>query len=103
MAETRSITKAVIPVAGRATRHFPAGAVLPKGLFPLADADGVTRATIHIILRYARQGGIEQFALVVSPGQEEAFSKYFARHEDALAGRLGPQAMAEAQDIVDLA
>ena len=103
MAQTWSITKAVIPVAGKASRHFPASAVLPKGLFPLVDADGVTRATIHIILRYARQGGIEQVALVVSPGQEEAFRGYFTRHEDALAGRLGPKAMAEAREIVELA
>lgn len=103
MSGNRTVRKAIIPVAGRATRLFPASAAVPKGLLPLVDLDGAARAVLHVILRQARAGGIEQFAVVVSPGQEEQFRRYFARHEDPLAGRWGDAAAVAARELADLA
>ncbi|MBS3733945.1 MAG: hypothetical protein KGY99_03355 [Phycisphaerae bacterium] len=70
------ITRAVIPIAGRATRLRPWSAATPKALLPLVDADGRLRAVIHWILAEAAAGGITHAALVVSPGQRAALEAY---------------------------
>ncbi len=103
MASGGRVSKAVIPVAGLGTRLFPATAAVPKALLALTDVDGVARALLHILLRTARQGGIERFGLVVSPGQEEPLRQYFRPHALALSGAWGEDAAREAREIEALA
>ena len=73
-----SLRKAVIPLAGRATRLYPASASVKKGLFPLVDRDGVAKPTIQIIVEEALAAGIEEVCLVTSPGDEEVYRAHFA-------------------------
>lgn len=74
--------KAIIPLAGRATRHRPASLAVPKGLFPLVDVDGRTKPVIQFILEEAFESGIELACLVTGPGEDVPYRQYF----DALAG-----------------
>jgi UTP--glucose-1-phosphate uridylyltransferase len=69
-------TFAVIPLAGKATRHRPASYAIPKGLFPLVDVDGRTKPTLHLILDEAFESGIEDVCLVTGPGEDGPFQRY---------------------------
>ena len=71
------ITKAVIPVAGLGTRMLPISAVVPKCLLPLTDAAGRCRAAIHWLVAAARDAGVVEAAVVVSPAQHERLACYF--------------------------
>ena len=72
----RRPTFAVIPLAGKATRHRPASYAIPKGLFPLVDVDGRTKPTIQLILEEAFESGIERLCLVTGPGEDGPFQRY---------------------------
>lgn len=61
MAQTRKITKAVIPVAGYGTRFLPASKSIPKEMFPIID-----KPTIHLIVEEAAKSGITDLLFVVS-------------------------------------
>lgn len=103
MAEpARAVRTAVIPVAGMATRHFPASRAVPKGLFPLVDTDGVTRPVAHVIARQAVGAGIERVVFIVSPGQDGPLRAYFCVEAEAPA-KLGERGRREAREIADLA
>lgn len=69
-------TLAIIPLAGKATRHRPASYAIPKGLFPLVDVDGRTKPTLHLILEEAFESGIENVCLVTGPGEDGPFQRY---------------------------
>ena len=65
------IKKAIIPVAGLATRFLPASKMVPKTMFPIGD-----RPIIHILVEEAVKAGIEEIAIVVSDRQE-IIKEYF--------------------------
>jgi UTP--glucose-1-phosphate uridylyltransferase len=69
-------TFAVVPLAGKATRHRPASYAIPKGLFPLVDVDGRTKPTVQLILEEAFVSGIEHVCLVTGPGEDGPFQRY---------------------------
>ena len=71
------IRKAVIPTAGRGTRQYPASGGIPKGLFTIVDRDGVTKTTIQIVAEEALESGIEAICIVVKPGDEAHYRRYF--------------------------
>jgi len=86
------MNKALIPVAGKGTRLAPLTSVVPKALLPLVDARRRVRAILHVIVAEALAAGIEQVAVVVSPGQQEPLERYFAAADAAegsdLAARI---------------
>ena len=102
MAGKQRITKAVIPVAGRGTRLYPAGLAVPKPLFPLVQSDGLVRPVIQTVLRQALAGGIEQIALVVSPEQIDSLRGYLRPHEELPAGLGGGAMAAEMDELAEL-
>ena len=67
------IKKAIIPIAGLATRFLPLSTVVPKELWPLVD-----RPVIQYIVEEAKNSGISQIIFVVSPGKKDVL-KYFQR------------------------
>lgn len=79
----RVIRKAIIPVAGLGTRLLPISSAVPKALLPLVLADGRVRPVVHLICAESAAAGVEQIALVVMPGQEELFGRYFAAARQA--------------------
>lgn len=80
------VRKAVITAAGRGTRQYPATSIVQKELLPLVDRDGLTKPVIQVIIEEALEAGIEEVCVVVSPGDEEQFRRYFK----GLSGELLP-------------
>lgn len=70
------VRKAVITAAGAAQRRLP--------LQNLIDRDGRERSVLAILVEEAVRAKIEEIAVVVSPGDEEAYSKAVTEH----AGRI---------------
>lgn len=66
-----TIKKAVIPIAGLATRFLPLSKTVSKEFFPLVD-----KPTIHYIVEEAKASGIKEIIFVTRPQSKEV-SKYF--------------------------
>ena len=71
----QTVRKAVIPAAGLGTRFLPVTRVVPKILLPVLD-----RPLIHYAVAECAAAGIDQIALVLSPGAE-AVADYFRPNE----------------------
>ncbi|MFQ5663619.1 MAG: UTP--glucose-1-phosphate uridylyltransferase [Terriglobia bacterium] len=65
MSETRTVRKAVLPVAGLGTRFLPATKAQPKEMLPLVD-----KPLIQYAVEEAVASGIEDIILVTGPGKE---------------------------------
>jgi UTP--glucose-1-phosphate uridylyltransferase len=70
------VRKAVIPIAGLGTRHFPASHAVKKELFPVVGPDGIARALFHYHLIELEAAGIEQICIIVQPGEDEMVNNY---------------------------
>jgi UTP--glucose-1-phosphate uridylyltransferase len=75
------ITKAVVTAAARNQHTLP--------LHTLFDRDGVQKSVLAIVVEEALRAGIEEIAVVVCPGDEEAFSESAGEHASRL--RFIPQ------------
>jgi UTP--glucose-1-phosphate uridylyltransferase len=69
--------RAIVPLAGRASRLWPASLAVPKALFPLIDQHGVARPVISLILAELQKAGITEVCLVTGPGDDAAYLRYF--------------------------
>ncbi|MBI2098555.1 MAG: UTP--glucose-1-phosphate uridylyltransferase [Candidatus Wildermuthbacteria bacterium] len=67
------ITKAIIPLAGLATRHLPLSKVLPKEFLPLGD-----KPLLHYVVQEAKEAGAEDIIFVVSSNRKIA-TDYFKK------------------------
>jgi UTP--glucose-1-phosphate uridylyltransferase len=71
-----SVRKAVIPIAGLGTRHFPASHAVKKEMFPVVGPDGIARALFHYHLLELDAAGIEEICIIVRPGEDEMVRAY---------------------------
>src|ERR1022692_3480192 len=71
-----AIRKAVIPIAGLGTRHFPASHAVKKEMFPVVGRDGIARALFHYHLLELEAAGIEEICIIVQPGEDEMVRDY---------------------------
>lgn len=65
------IKKAIIPVAGLATRFLPASKVVPKTMFPIGN-----KPIISLLVEEAVNAGIEEVAIVIG-SRQEIIKEYF--------------------------
>ena len=95
------LRKALVPLAGRGTRHFPASLVVKKELFPLLGPDGVMRPLLHYQLRDLVRSGFTEIGVIVRPGEDRIVRAYFAgpgeAYLKALAGQ--PALLAEVEEM----
>ncbi|HEX5219489.1 MAG TPA: sugar phosphate nucleotidyltransferase [Verrucomicrobiae bacterium] len=77
-----AVRKAVIPIAGLGTRHFPASHAVKKELFPVVGPDGIARALFHYHLLELQSAGIEDICIIVQPGEDEMV-RHYLRGPDA--------------------
>jgi len=70
------VRKAVIPIAGLGTRHFPASHAVKKELFPVVGPDGIARALFHYHLLELDAAGIEEICIIVQPGEDNMVRAY---------------------------
>ncbi|MBE9225123.1 hypothetical protein IQ264_06700 [Phormidium sp. LEGE 05292] len=68
---------AVIPLAGLASRLYPATKVVPKALLPIPGKDGTLRPAVDWIVREALDSGVEEIILILSPRDGELVTRYF--------------------------
>lgn len=72
-----TVRKALIPIAGKATRMMPISSVVPKAMLPLVNAANQIQCVLHVICRQAISAGIEHIGIVLSPGQINMVGRYF--------------------------
>ncbi len=96
-----SVRKAVIPIAGRGTRQLPATWAIPKAMMPIVDRDGLAKPLIHLLVGEAFSAGVEQVALVVSPGQDADIRRYFRPFDDDLLAAVAdrPELLAVSDEL----
>ena len=95
------VRKAVIPIAGLGTRHFPASHAVKKELFPVVGPDGVARALFHYHLLELEAAGIEEICIIVQPGEEAVVRDYLNGPGPAYLKRLEkyPALLREAEQM----
>jgi UTP--glucose-1-phosphate uridylyltransferase len=95
--------KAVVPVAGLGTRHFPASHAVKKELFPVVGQDGIGRALFHYHLIELVAAGFEEICIIVQPGEEATIRAYLEGPGDAYLRRLEkyPALRQEARRMAD--
>jgi UTP--glucose-1-phosphate uridylyltransferase len=100
-----AIRKAVVPMAGLGTRHFPASHACKKELFPIVGADGIARALFHYHLIELDAAGIDEVCLIVQPGEDAAVRHYLEGPDEAYLKRLDshPALRREASEMRRLA
>lgn len=104
MSSQSPIRKAVVPIAGLGTRHFPASHAVKKELFPIVGPDGIARALFHYHLIEMQAAGIEQVCIIVQPGEDKLVLDYLNGPGDEYLKRLDkyPALAEEAQRMTEL-
>ena len=97
------LRKAVIPIAGLGTRHFPASHAVKKELFPVVGQDGIARALFHYHLFELAAAGIEEICIIVHPGEDEMVRSYLRGPDSNYLKRLEkyPALLREAEQMRD--
>jgi UTP--glucose-1-phosphate uridylyltransferase len=93
--------KAIVPIAGLGTRHFPASHAVKKELFPVVGPDGIGRALLHYHLRALEVAGIEAICIIVQPGEDALVRAYLDGPGDEYLKRLAkyPELLHEAEQM----
>jgi UTP--glucose-1-phosphate uridylyltransferase len=100
MANSATVTKAVVPVAGLGTRFLPATKATPKALLPVVD-----KPAIQYVVEEAANAGLHDVLLVTGEGQQ-SISDHFSRAKDleaALKARGNDRALAAVRAPTELA
>ena len=97
------VRKAILPVAGMATRFLPASKAVPKAMLPVVD-----KPLVQYAVEEAKAAGIEQFIFVTGRGEaaiadhfgpDEALDAYLAaRHDETARARVAGAALAPGAD-----
>jgi UTP--glucose-1-phosphate uridylyltransferase len=95
------LRKAVIPIAGLGTRHFPASHAVKKELFPVVGQDGIARALFHYHLLELEASGIEEVCIIVQPREDEMVRSYLRGPDGNYLKRLEkyPALLREAEQM----
>jgi UTP--glucose-1-phosphate uridylyltransferase len=96
---TRSIKKAVLPVAGLGTRFLPATKAIPKEMLPIVD-----KPTIQIVVEEAVAAGLKDIVFITGRGKGEIEDHFDITYEleDTLARRGKMDQVAELKAINEL-
>lgn len=99
------LRKAIVPVAGLGTRHFPASHAVKKECFPVVGRDGINRALFHYHLIELVAAGMEEICMIVQPGEDETIRAYLEGPGERYLGRLEkhPLLREEARRMKELA
>src|ERR1017187_6651278 len=88
LTDNPAVRKAIIPIAGLGTRHFPASHAVKKEMFPVVGADGIARALFHYHLLELEAAGIEEICIIVQPGEDELVRGYLRGPDESYLKRL---------------
>ena len=82
------ITKAIIPVAGLATRMYPMNKVTKKAFLPIIDSDGRVKPVILKLLEELDKSGIEEIYLIIGKDDEHLYKKLFSKIDTKIYNKL---------------
>ena len=82
------IKKAIIPVAGLATRMYPISKAVKKALLPVCDIDGRIKPLIFKLLEELVVSGIEEIFLIVNDYDKEVYKKIFEQSSSSVLAKL---------------
>ena len=82
------IKKAIIPVAGLATRMYPISKAVKKALLPVCDIDGRIKPLIFKLLEELVASGIEEIFLIVNNYDKEVYKKIFEQSSSSVLAKL---------------
>ena len=93
------IKKAIIPLAGLATRFLPLSKVVAKELWPLVDLP-----IIHYIVAEAKEAGIKEIIFVLSPERKKVldYLKPSSKIERILKERKREEILADMKNLEEL-
>lgn len=96
---SRSIKKAVLPVAGLGTRFLPATKAIPKEMLPIVD-----KPTIQIVVEEAVAAGLKDIVFITGRGKGEIEDHFDITYEleDTLSRRGKSEQVAELKAIDEL-
>jgi UTP--glucose-1-phosphate uridylyltransferase len=100
MAYSRTVTKAVIPVAGLGTRFLPATKAVPKALMPVVD-----KPAVQYVVEEAAAAGLHDVVLITDERQEP-IAEHFSRNYDlekVLAAKGNERALADVRAPAEFA
>jgi len=89
-------TRAVIPLAGLASRLYPATKVIPKALLPVPGRDGSLRPAVDWIVREVLESGVDEVVLIVSPRDGDLIRRYFDEPPKGVLSGAGGQRILQA-------
>lgn len=89
--KTKSITQAIIPVAGLGTRMYPMTKIISKAFLPVIDSDGIIKPSIMILLEELDRANIENIYLVVDDNNVKDFDKFFFTDNKEYLGKLSDE------------
>jgi len=100
--KTKTVRKAVIPIAGYGTRMYPATKIIKKELFPVIDKDGYAKPALLIILDELLNAGIEEICLIIRPGEENLYLSLFKNLHDDNKSKLPSNLKAYENKLSDI-
>lgn len=100
--KTKTVRKAVIPVAGYGTRMYPATKMIKKEFLPIIDKDGYAKPALLIILDELINAGIEEICLIIRPGEEDLYLSLFNSLKDDKKNNLPDNLKAYENKLSDI-
>ncbi|HVO31147.1 MAG TPA: UTP--glucose-1-phosphate uridylyltransferase GalU [bacterium] len=99
MKGSRSITQAVLPVAGLGTRFLPATKAIPKEMLPIVD-----KPTVQLVVEEAAGAGIRDIIFITGRGKGEIEDHFDITYEleDTLAKRGKRELLGELKKIDEM-
>ena len=95
--------RAVIPLAGLASRLYPATKVFPKALLPVPGRDRSLRPVVDWIVREVLTSGVDEVVLIVSPRDGDLIRRYFDQPpQETLEGAGGRRILHAWSELKDL-
>lgn len=78
----KTITKAILPIAGLGTRFLPATKVMPKEMLPICG-----KPIVHILVEEAYKAGIKEIIFIINKEKEPIIRDYFS-HETPTSRKI---------------
>ncbi len=85
------IKKAIIPVAGLATRIYPMNKVTKKSFLPIIDSDGRVKPLILKLLEELDQSGIEEIYLIIGKNDVVLYNNLFEKCDEKICNKMSSE------------
>lgn len=82
------ISKAIIPLAGLATRIYPMNKVSKKSFLPIIDKDGRIKPVILKLIEELDEAGIEEIYCIIGKNDNEIYKKLFKKSDDLIYKKI---------------